>query len=120
MNSNRRLLPIIALSAVSALTLAGCAGANTPESTGDGKIQVVASTDVYGQIAEEIGGDAIEVTSIITSASQDPHSFEATAQDQLAVSRADLIIQHGGGYDAFMDSLIEARDAHGHGITAPE
>ncbi len=118
--SNRRLLPIIALSAVSALALAGCAGADTPESSGDGKLQVVASTDVYGQIAEEIGGDAIDVTSIITSASQDPHSFEATAQDQLAVSRADLIIENGGGYDSFMDSLIEASDAQGHVITAAE
>lgn len=120
MNPNRRLLPIVALSAASALALAGCAGANTPESSANGKIQVVASTDVYGQIAEEIGGDAIEVTSIITSASQDPHSFEATAQDQLVVSRADLIIENGGGYDSFMDSLIEASDAQGHVITAAE
>ncbi len=118
MNSNRRLLPTIALSAVAALALAGCAGGSTPASSGDGRLQVVASTDVYGQIAEEIGGDAIDVTSIITSASQDPHSFEATAQDQLAVSRADLIIENGGGYDAFLDALIEASDASAPVITA--
>jgi zinc/manganese transport system substrate-binding protein len=83
-------------------------------------VRVVASTDVYGQIAQEIGGDAVDVTSIITSASQDPHSFEATAQDQLAVSRADLLIENGGGYDSFMDSLIDASDASAPVITAVE
>ena len=120
MNPNRRLLPLIALSAVSALALAGCAGTSATESSGDGKVQVVASTDVYGQIAEEIGGDAIDVTSIITSASQDPHSFEATAQDQLVISRADLIIENGGGYDSFMESLVESSDSSAHVITAAE
>ena len=120
MNSNRRLLPLVALSAVSALALAGCAGTSATDPSGDGKVQVVASTDVYGQIAEEIGGDAIDVTSIITSASQDPHSFEATAQDQLAVSRADLIIENGGGYDSFMESLVESSDSSAHVITAAE
>ena len=120
MNPNRRLLPLVALSAVSALALAGCAGTSATDRSGDGKIQVVASTDVYGQIAEEIGGDAIDVTSIITSASQDPHSFEATAQDQLAISRADLIIENGGGYDSFMESLVEASDSSAHVITAAE
>ena len=121
MNPTRRLLPIIALSAASALVLAGCAGA-TPggESAGDGRLQVVASTNVYGQIVEEIGGDAVDVTSIITSTGQDPHSFEATAGDQLAVSRADLIIENGGGYDSFMESLVESSDASAHVITAAE
>jgi zinc/manganese transport system substrate-binding protein len=120
-NPTRRLLPIIALSAASALVLAGCAGA-TPggESAGDGRLQVVASTNVYGQIVEEIGGDAVDVTSIITSTGQDPHSFEATAGDQLAVSRADLIIENGGGYDSFMESLVESSDASAHVITAAE
>ena len=123
MTSNRRILPILALSAASALALAGCSGTSAPSGSGGGdggRLQVVASTDVYGQIAGEIGGDAIDVTSIITSASQDPHSFEATAQDQLAVSRADLIIENGGGYDAFMDALIEATETDAPVVTAVE
>lgn len=122
MNPNRRLLPIIALSAASALALAGCAGASPGSETspGDDRIQVVASTSVYGQIAEEIGGDAVDVTSIIDSTSQDPHSFEATAQDQLAVSRADLILENGGGYDSFIESLVESSDSSAHVITAAE
>jgi zinc/manganese transport system substrate-binding protein len=115
-----RILPVAAVAA-SALVLAGCAGAGASgEENADGAIQVVASTNVYGQIAEEIGGDAVEVTSIVTSSSQDPHSYEASAQDQLVVSRADLVIENGGGYDAFIDGLLEASGSEVHVLTAAE
>ena len=115
--TTRRLSTLLALGAASALTLTACAGTGgTPatSSPAEATIGVVASTNVYGQIAEEIGGDAVTVTSIITSSAQDPHEFEPTAQDQLTVSEADLIIENGGGYDGFMDAMIEAS-----GTTAP-
>lgn len=114
-----RLAPL-SLAAASVLLLAGCASAAGEETADDGAVQVVASTNVYGQIAEAIGGDAVEVTSIVTSGSQDPHSFEPSAQDQLAVSRADLILENGGGYDAFIDALIESSGTEAHVITAAE
>ncbi len=107
-----------AIAAASLLALAGCAA--DPSSAGDGRISVVASTDVYGQIAEEVGGDAVQVTSLITSGSQDPHAFEASARDQLAVSRAGLIIRNGAGYDPFIDALIQASATTAPVITAVE
>jgi zinc/manganese transport system substrate-binding protein len=116
--TSRRILIPAALAAASALFLAGCAGSSG--TADDSTIAVVASTNVYGQIVEEIGGDLVEVTSIVTSASQDPHSFEPSARDQLAVSRADLIVENGGGYDAFIDALIEATGTQAHVITAVE
>lgn len=116
-----RMRPLsVTAAAASALLLAGCAGADAAQETGDGVVQVVASTNVYGQIAEEIGGTAVEVTSIVTSSAQDPHSYESSAQDQLVVSRADLVIENGGGYDAFIDGLIEASGSEAHVITAAE
>ena len=114
----RKSLTVVALAAASVLALAGCAGgAAAPD---DDTLQVVASTSVYGQIAEEIGGDAVSVTSIVSSLSQDPHSYEASARDQLAVQRADLIIENGGGYDSFLDALIEASGSAAPVITAAE
>ncbi len=108
----------LALAAVAAsvLALAGCSGTASPGSStpGTDTIAVLASTNVYGQIVEEVGGDHVEVTSIISSSSADPHEFEASASDQLAVKNADLIVQNGGGYDAFMESLIS-----GSGSSAP-
>ncbi|WP_285136573.1 zinc ABC transporter substrate-binding protein [Microbacterium sp. lyk4-40-TSB-66] len=114
----RRLLAPVVIGAASVLALAGCAG-GAPTATSSGaaagdKVTVVASTDVYGSIAQAIGGDFVEVQSIITSSSQDPHEYEASAQDQLTLKNAGLVIENGGGYDAFMESLVEAS-----GTTAP-
>lgn len=120
----RRLLTPVVLGAASVFALAGCAG-GAPASTGSGgatgdKVAVVASTDVYGSIAEAIGGDFVDVTSVITSSSQDPHEYEASAQDQLTLKNAGLVIENGGGYDSFMESLIDASGTTAPVITAVE
>ena len=101
-----------ALALAALITLTGCA-ASAPEPTGTeqaGKLQIVASTNVWGDIASQVGGDLIEVTSIIDNPSKDPHSYEATARDQLAIQNADLIVANGGGYDDFIDTMANAAD----------
>ncbi|NUT70081.1 metal ABC transporter solute-binding protein, Zn/Mn family [Pseudarthrobacter sp. C4D7] len=88
------------------LLLSACSP-QQPQAANQGQeISVVASTNVYGDIARTIGGDKVQVTSIINSAGQDPHSYEATAQDRLAVSKARLVIENGGGYDDFLHTLV--------------
>lgn len=94
----------LALLGTVALVLAGCA-VQPGEQPVEG-IRIVASTDVYGDIARTIAGDRATVTSIIEGTGQDPHSYEATARDRLAVSEADLVIENGGGYDYFMQDLL--------------
>ena len=118
----KRSVPLVTvLVAASALALAGCAGTAAPEGTSaDGKLQVVASTNVYGDIVSAIAGDTVDVTAIISSTSQDPHEYEATAKDQLAVSKAGLLIENGGGYDSFMDALVEATGTKAPVISAVE
>jgi len=103
-----RLIPAALF--VPVLALAGCApsGGPTAEPTG---VPVVASTNVYGSIAQLIGGDHLSVTSLIDSAAQDPHSFEASAQDHLTLSEAALVIENGGGYDPFVRTLLSALDS---------
>ncbi|WP_298041273.1 zinc ABC transporter substrate-binding protein, partial [uncultured Microbacterium sp.] len=102
----------LVLLAASALVLAGCSSTTEPGAGDDAAIAVVATTNIYGSLVEQIGGDRVDVTSIITSASQDPHSYEASARDRLTVQGADLVIENGGGYDSFMDALLEGPDAH--------
>ncbi|WP_455903841.1 metal ABC transporter solute-binding protein, Zn/Mn family [Microbacterium sp.] len=103
----------LALASVAALSLAGC---STTPAAGEGAgdtVTVAASTNVYGSLAAQIGGDRVDVTSIITSATQDPHSYEASARDRLTVQKADLVIENGGGYDGFIDTLLQdAQDVH--------
>jgi zinc/manganese transport system substrate-binding protein len=107
--TSRRSLPALIVASAAGLALTGCA-APAPEATG---LSIVASTNVYGDIAASIAGDLATVTSIIDSPAQDPHSYEASAQDQLAIAGADLVIENGGGYDPFIDVLVE-----GSGTTA--
>ncbi len=121
----------IVLAAATGVALTGC---TAPAPTTEG-LSIVASTNVYGDIAASIAGDLATVTSIIDSAAQDPHSYEASAQDQLAIAGADLVIENGGGYDPFVDLLVEGsatsavvisasavagleEDAHSHGDEA--
>ena len=106
----KKSVAAIALVSASALALAGCASNPTAEGGTDG-LTVVATTNVYGSLAEQIGGDRVSVTSIIDSASQDPHSYEASARDRLTVQEADLVIENGGGYDSFIEDLLEGSDA---------
>lgn len=91
------------------LLLTACAPAAAPSasSSSEGKVDVVASTNVYGDIARAIGGDKVNVTAIINKTSQDPHSYEATAQDRLVISKADVVIENGGGYDGFVHTMAE-------------
>lgn len=118
----RKPFAALALAAAAVLALAGCSSSAAPSATatGDGKVQVVASTNVYGDLASTVGGDLVDVTSIITSISQDPHSYEASARDQLTISRADLVIENGGGYDAFIDGLLESSGSDAVVLTAAE
>lgn len=90
-----------------ALSLAGCsADTGTATDAGEETIDVVASTNVFGNIMETVGGDNVSVQAIIDRPSQDPHSYEATARDKLAVTEADLVVLNGGGYDTFMEQLV--------------
>ncbi|QWS32881.1 metal ABC transporter solute-binding protein, Zn/Mn family [Curtobacterium aetherium] len=107
---SRRFLALPLVAGAAALALTGCANSSSSSSSSDdgGVVTVVASTNVYGSIVETIGGDRVDVTSILDDPSQDPHSFESSAKTQLAVSKADLLIENGGGYDDFMTTLAKS------------
>ncbi|SDR81502.1 metal ABC transporter solute-binding protein, Zn/Mn family [Microterricola viridarii] len=109
---NRAIKPLATMAGALGLTLGlvACSGASSAETdstaAAGAELGIVASTSVYGQIASEIAGDAASVTSIIDSSVNDPHSYEASARDRLEVSRADIVIENGAGYDSFMTALL--------------
>jgi zinc/manganese transport system substrate-binding protein len=104
-----RRLAVPALVVASALGLTACGEgpSGSPGAPADEGLSIVTSTNVYGDIAATIAGDDVEVTAIVDSLSQDPHSYEPTVQDKLSVSEADLVIENGGGYDPFLGRLAE-------------
>lgn len=106
---NRSLTLLIATVAVTAAACSSSPGSTVPGSpaaSDPGTVSVVASTDVYGDIVTVIGGDAVRVTSIIDDPDKDPHEYEANAQTQLALSKAQLVVENGGGYDDFVDTML--------------
>ncbi|WP_036319913.1 metal ABC transporter solute-binding protein, Zn/Mn family [Microbacterium indicum] len=108
---NRRALIVAPLLAVPALILAGCgssADSGFDAAASDAGFTIVTSTNVYASILQELVGDSATVTPVISSASADPHDYEATARDQLTVDDADLVVMNGGGYDSFMDKMIDS------------
>lgn len=118
MTSSARSLPALLTSGIVAVALAGCASP-APADDAEG-LSVVASTNVYGDIAQSLAGDLATVTSIIDSAAIDPHSYEASAQDQLAIANADIVIENGGGYDPFVDVLVDGSGSSAIVISAVE
>ena len=110
---------LVALAAVVMLGVAGCSMSSAGDgssasqtsssaASGAGPVNVVASTNVYGDIVKAIGGPAVSVTSIIDSPDKDPHEYEADARTQLALSKAQLVIENGGGYDDFVDTMLKS------------
>lgn len=88
---------------------AGTTGESGPASSGGVvSIKVVASTNVYGDIAHQIAGEHAQITSIIDNPDADPHSYEANTQNQLALAHADIVIENGGGYDDFVDTMLKS------------
>ncbi len=89
--------------AVLALVLAMAVGA-----AGQGlKPSVVAAENFYGDIARQIGGDGVEVASILSNPDQDPHLFETTPTIVRQIAAARIVIFNGADYDAWMDKLLK-------------
>jgi zinc/manganese transport system substrate-binding protein len=104
-----RLLALLPATAL-VVGLAACGGTTAP-APAPGTVAVVASTNVYGDLAKTVGGDAVAVTSIIDSPDKDPHEYAADARTQLAVSKAQVVVENGGGYDDFVATMLSASTA---------
>lgn len=109
MNSSRvrSVLTTVSVGCVVALGAVACGDGGSGQTVDDGTITVVVSTDVWGSVAKAVGGDRVEVLSLIDDPADDPHSYEATAEDAANVQDADLLVYNGGGYDEFFASLAE-------------
>ncbi|WP_202630391.1 metal ABC transporter solute-binding protein, Zn/Mn family [Deinococcus alpinitundrae] len=71
-------------------------------------LNIVAAENFYGDVARQIGGEGVTVTSILSSPSQDPHLFEASPSTARAISGADIVVYSGIDYDPWMDKLLSA------------
>ena len=100
---------LAAVLALAALTLAPPPAARAA----DGKIAVVAAENFYGDIAKQIGGDRVAVSSIMSNPDQDPHLFETTPAVARGLANAQVVVFNGADYDPWMEKLLKASPRSG-------
>jgi zinc/manganese transport system substrate-binding protein len=103
------------LAGIAALSLAKGARA---AATGGAKIRIVAAENMYGDIARQIGGGLVSVTSILSNPNEDPHMFSASPSVARDLAGADIVIVNGADYDPWMAALLSANDAPGRVVIA--
>ncbi len=104
-----------AIAVLGAVTTTGCATTNPNESSGSaagtkpGKvIEVAASINAWGSILQQLGGDRVKATSIISNPNTDPHDYEPTPQDGVTIAKSKLFLYNGVGYDSWAAKSLAA------------
>jgi zinc/manganese transport system substrate-binding protein len=102
----RKRLPIAA-------ALVAALAAFAHQAAAEDKLAVVAAENFYGDVARQIGGDRVSVTSILSNPDQDPHLFETSPSVVRQIAAAQIVIFNGADYDAWMQKLIEVTPKSG-------
>ena len=71
-------------------------------------VAVLAVENFYGNLVQQLGGQCVNVTVILSDPDADPHSFQPTAGDIRAFQNAALVMLNGLGYDDFADKAVGA------------
>ncbi len=112
-----RILAVGAAVAVMASTLAACgsSGASGAGGTG-GAVRIVAGQNQYGNVAAQIGGKYVTVSSVESNPNTDPHTYEVSPGVASEISDAQIVIQNGVGYDTFMNKVEAASPSPGRKV----
>ncbi|HEV8423568.1 MAG TPA: metal ABC transporter substrate-binding protein [Actinomycetes bacterium] len=99
---------------LAAALAAGCSatGGATGAAEGD-ELRVVATTTQVADFARNVGGDQVQVTSLLKPG-VDAHDFEPSPTDLDTIARADLVLENGVGLEGWLDDTIKSS-----GFTGP-
>lgn len=75
----------------------------------DEALRVVATTSIITDIAQNVGGDFVHVTSLVPAES-DIHAFQPRPSDLRMLADADIVLANGLGLEGFLDDVIAAAD----------
>ncbi|PBI82167.1 metal ABC transporter substrate-binding protein [Rahnella victoriana] len=82
-------------------------------------VEAVASFSILGDIIQEVGGEHVNVTTLV-GPDGDPHSFEPAPKDSKAINASDVVFVSGLGLEGWIDRLVTASGYKGHLVTASE
>ena len=104
-------IAIAALASVGMLASVAACGSGQSTSEKNGTIEVAASVNQWGTVAKALGGDNVNVTSIINSTNVDAHDYEPTTSDIAKLQKAQVIIVNGADYDAWAVKAAQTANA---------
>lgn len=105
MNQSRAALVAIALVIPLAMLATAYTGRPVQQAgQGNERITAVASFYPLYEFASRVGGDRVEVSSLVP-AGIEPHDWEPTAQDRLRVQSADLLVVNGAGFESWAGDM---------------
>src|SRR5690349_3195606 len=93
---------------VGAGLLAACSSASGAPTAPSGGIVAVGAENEYANVIGQIGGKYVRVAAILSNPTTDPHTFESSPSVSQTVSAAQLVVQNGLGYDAWMNKIEAA------------
>lgn len=96
------------LAAGLALVLGAGAPAAAQAPIGHTPISIVAAENFYGDIARQVGGGHVAVTSILNNPDQDPHLFETSPGVVRRIADARIVVINGADYDPWAEKLLKA------------
>ena len=105
--SPKLLFWVIGIVLVAGITLAIVTSSQPKQHSGS-LIQVVAAENFWGSLVSQIGGNRIQVDSIVSDPNADPHEYESNASTARSFETADYVILNGAGYDSWGDKLLSA------------
>jgi zinc/manganese transport system substrate-binding protein len=71
-------------------------------------VHIVAAENFYGDVAQQLAGPDVKVTSILSNPDDDPHMFEVSPSVARNLSEATIVIANGADYDPWMEKLLGA------------
>jgi len=110
-DGRRRLVRVALLAAgaaVAASALSACSIGASAAGSDPGQIVAVGAENEYADVISQVGGQYVQVSAIMSNPNTDPHTFEASPAVAREINAAQLIVQNGVGYDAFMSTIESA------------
>ena len=82
-------------------------------------IPVVATFSILGDMVKRIGGEHVDVTTLV-GPDGDTHVYQPTPADARAVSEAQIVVVNGLRFEGWLDRLIDASDFRGVRVVATD
>lgn len=88
----------------------------TPVRAAGAPVKLVAAENFYGNVAHQIGGEQVDVVSVLSNPDQDPHLFETSPSVLRQLADAQIVVYNGADYDPWMPKLLKAASRPGRAV----